>query len=400
MIAKSYETLKNPHLFEEWVQRGYEFHPHRSEGIYQLAKYFRIKGDHYKAYHYVMMGSAIPMPTDSLFIETDVYNGLFDYEKSILDYYVKSDRTEGMRSSVQFMLKLGYFQANVISNLKFYVKPINATRTRFTLPSPFGPEYTASAISLITYPIANVRFVNYRVVDGEFVTPNGESLTENASFNLATGELIAKMDDTTVSLPLVDNHIRGLEDVRVYTNAKGHLGFTATVHTFEERCVNILRGDYSPSGSYSNCVSLKSPTGRTCEKNWLPIADTNMMIYSWHPLTLVDSSGSILGARKTPPMFSMFRGSAPPIRVNGVWWALVHFVDYEHRRKYYHVVVELNTEMMPTRITLPFVFVSPEIEYCLSMRYAESKLYCYAGINETDPSEFAIPSSEFTWISL
>lgn len=400
MIARSYESLNQPYLFEEWVQRGYEFHPKRSEAIYQLAKYFRVKGDHYKAYHYVMMGSAIPMPADSLFIETDIYNGLFDYEKSILDYYVKSDRTEGMMSSVRYMLKLGHFQPNVLSNLKFYVKPVRATRTRFTLPSPFGPEYTASAISLIAYPIANVRFVNYKVVDGEFVTPNGESLTENASFNLATGELIARMDERTVDLPQFDNHIRGLEDVRVYTNARGHLGFTATVHTYESRCVNILRGDYSPGGSYSNCVSIRSPTGRTCEKNWLPITDTDTMIYGWHPLTIVDSEGAILKTQPTPPMFSMFRGSAPPIRVNGSWWALVHFVDYEHRRKYYHAVIELNAYMTPIRMTLPFVFVSPDIEYCLSMRYADSTLYCYAGINETDPSEFAIPVIEFTWISL
>ena len=72
MIAKTYDVLKDPLKFEEWVQRAYEFHPRRAEAIYALAKYFRIKGDHYKAMHYIRLGKSIPMTTDSLFIEKDV----------------------------------------------------------------------------------------------------------------------------------------------------------------------------------------------------------------------------------------------------------------------------------------------------------------------------------------
>jgi hypothetical protein len=82
------------------------------------------------------------------------------------------------------------------------------------------------------------------------------------------------------------------------------------------------------------------------------------------------------------------------------WWALVHIVEYDTIRKYHHCLVELSLDMKPTKITLPFVFVAPGIEYCLSMRNSGSTLYCYAGINETDVSEFAIPHSEFTWVSL
>lgn len=400
MIAKSYDTLKQPYLFEEWVQRAYDFYPRRAEGLYALVRSLRERGHHYKAYHYLQLGKAIPMPTDNLFIETDVYTGLFDYEQSLLDYYVKSDQKEGLNSSVRFLLKQGYYQQNVVSNLKFYVAPIQSTRTLLQIPNPFGGDFKPSAVSLLVYPLANIRFVNYTVVNGAFTTPNGISLCENACFNLQTCELVGKMDESTVALPTIPHHIRGLEDIRVVAGTTDPFVFTATVHNYEKGVVRILRGRYSSSGTFSECAILPSPTGRMCEKNWLSIAGTDTLIYEWHPFTLVDTTGRIVKTVKTPPMFSMFRGSAPPVRVGDSWWTLVHFVDYTGSRNYYHVVVELKNDLTPVRMTLPFVFVSAGIEYCLSMRYANSTIYCYAGINETDISEFAIPISEFTWIRI
>jgi tetratricopeptide (TPR) repeat protein len=400
MIAKSYASLNKPFQFEEWVEKAYDMYPHRAEAMYALTKYYREKGQPYKAYHYLQIGKSIPLPNDSLFIETDVYNGLFDYEQTILDYYVKSDPKEGLHSCVRYMLKMGYFHANVVANLKFYAKPVNSVRTRLQIPSLFGDDFKPSAVSLISYPIANVRFVNYTVKDGAFITPNGLSLCENASINLVTSELISKMDESTVGLPTVPHTIRGLEDIRVYGNMNGQLEFTATVHNYEKDKVRILHGTYSLQGSYSDCVILPSPKGAMCEKNWLAVAGTNTFIYEWYPFTLLNRTGDVISTTPTPPMFSLFRGSAPPIRMGAKWWALVHIVDYDTIRKYYHCLVELSVDMRPLQITLPFIFVASGIEYCLSMRNSGSTLYCYAGINETDVSEFAIPHSEFTWVSL
>jgi len=399
MISKSYLTLGDQYQFEEWALRGYEFHPKRAEGIYQLAKYFREKGQHFKSYHYILVGQSIPMPNDSLFIETDVYNGLFDYEQSVLDFYVRKDRTDGLKSSVTYMLKLPHFFPNVVSNLRFYAQPLKGTKKPIILPKVFGDDFTASAISVISYPIANVRFVNYKVIDGVFVTSEGISLCENACINIATQQVISKMDASTVGIPTVPHNVRGLEDVRVSTDETRKFVFTATVHDYEENAIRIMRGKYDLSGKYSDCIVLPSPTDRQCEKNWLPIAGSDTMIYQWHPFTIVSRSGVIQKTIPTPFMFSLFRGSAPPIRVADKWWALVHFVDYEGPRRYYHVLVEMDLDMKPVRITLPFVFLTAAIEYCLTIRYLESNLYFYAGINEADLFEFVTPVSEFTWTS-
>lgn len=398
MIAKCHRELGNIPKFEEWMLRAYEYRKERAESLYELARYFRQDGQHYKAYQYVVMGQKIPMSTDSLFIETDVYRGLFDYEQSVLDYYVKSNRYEGLRSSVHYMLKLGLHHPSVLYNLQYYTKPIVSERKRLTFPSVFGPSFSPSALSVLEYPFVNVRYVNYKVVDGNFITPEGLSLCENACFNIETGQLVAKMDEATVNLPVLDHTIRGLEDVRGYFDKNGTSCFTATVHNYDKD-IRILQGKYT-TGQYKDCRVLPSPHGRHCEKNWLPINGTDMFIYDWHPLTLVDSSGTIVKEIQTAPMFSNFRGSAPPIKMDGKWWTLVHMVDYGPPRKYYHCLVELNTDFVPTRISMPFTFVSPAIEYCLSFRHVNDTLHFFAGINETALSRFIVQLTEFTWNTL
>jgi glycosyltransferase involved in cell wall biosynthesis len=395
MIAKCHRELGNISKFEEWMLRAHAYRKERAEPLYELARHFRETGQHYKAYQYVVMGQTIPMSTDSLFIETDVYRGLFDYEQSVLDYYVKSDRYEGLRSSVHYMLKLGLHHPSILYNLQYYTKPLISERKRLTFPSIFGPSFSPSALSVLEYPFVNVRYVNYKVVNGNFITPEGLSLCENACFNIETGQLIAKMDETTVGLPVRDHTIRGLEDVRGYSDKNGTPCFTATVHNYDKG-IRILQGRYI-TGEYKDCKVIPSPYGRHCEKNWLPINGTDQMIYDWHPLTIVDSSGTIVKKIQTPPMFANFRGSAPPIRMDGKWWSLVHMVDYGPPRKYYHCIVELNDDFTPTRISMPFTFVSPAIEYCLSFRRVDETLHFFAGINETALSRFIVRLTEFTW---
>jgi len=395
MIAKCHRELGNIPKFEEWMLRAHAYRKERAESLYELAKYFRENGQQYKAYQYVIMGQAIPMSTDSLFIETDVYRGLFDYEQSILDYYVKSDRYEGLQSSVKYMLKLGLHHPSILYNLQYYTKPLISERRRLVFQSPFGPSFSPSALSVIEYPFVNVRYVNYKVQDGNFVTPDAISLCENACFNIETGQLVAKMDESTVGLPVIEHHIRGLEDVRGYSDKNGTPCFTATVHNYDKD-IRILQGKYT-TGEYKDCKVIPSPQGRHCEKNWLPINGTDKFIYDWHPLTLVDTNGTIVSQVQTPPMFSNFRGSAPPIRIDGKWWVLVHMVDYGPPRKYYHCLVELNSDLVPTRISMPFTFVSPAIEYCLSFRRVDDTLHFFAGINETALSRFIVRLTEFTW---
>lgn len=398
MIGQTYLSLGNIPSFEKYMLKAYEFRPGRSEPLYKLAKYFRENAKHYKAYQYTLMGLAIPTSTDSLFIEKDVYDSLFHYERSILDYYVKPNKREGARSTIEYLMRGTEYMQNVLSNLHFYMEPLSTNIQRLSLPLPFGKEYNPSAISVIEYPYANVRYINYWIDNGEYKTPRGEPVqTYNAYVNLDTMEVIRRMDDTTVGLPKRDHHIRGLEDVRVV----GH-EFTATVHDYDTN-VRVLRGRYNKdSGAYSNCKLLPSPLRRDCEKNWLMMEGTTDMIYDWHPLRIVDKSGQITVTHSSPNWFSLLRGSAPGKIYKNEMWVLTHFVEYSTPRKYYHCFVKLNKDTYkPIAVSLPFIFKSPSIEYCISFTVSScGQFRFYVSFNDSDPSVVTVDESSFEFLSI
>jgi glycosyltransferase involved in cell wall biosynthesis len=401
MIGECYLNLNSQTEFEDWMQRAHAYRKTRAESLYKLCKTFRIIGQHYKAYHYLQIGRSIPYPKDDvLFIEGDVYRGLFEYEASILEYYVHKENPRlGLESSIKYLLKMGQFTQNVISNLHFYVKSIKSEITPIILPSVFGEDFKPSAISVDNYPLANVRFVNYWIDNGEYKTKDScPVMTENAYMNIETGDCIAKMDDSSISLPRFNTHVKGLEDLRLYNDNK----FIAVSNReYKPNCVSLIQGTYDKTGKYEDVQVLKSPFNRGCEKNWLPVSGTNIFIYDWSPYTLCDINGIILRQLQTPPLFKIFRGSVPPFKVNDKYWCLVHFVEHSRPRKYYHSVIELDKALNPTRITLPFVFKSPSIEYCISaVPTDKNTIDFFVSFMDSNPCKVSISISDFEWISI
>jgi tetratricopeptide (TPR) repeat protein len=400
-IGDCWKGLGDVIQFEKYMQLAHKFRPHRVESIIKLAEHYRTVGQHYKSYHYISVGRSVPFPDkDVLFIESNVYNGLFDYEASIVEYYIYPER--GLKTSIIAMLRNGIqYQANMISNLKFYAKPLESRIENLNLPRPFGEDFTPSAISLDVYPMANVRYKNYWMANGEYFTKDSVPVqTHNAYINLETGEVICSMKDTSVTNPRFNTNVKGLEDVRLFTK-DDKLKFTATsVNEYAEGLVRVVSGDYNKDGIYSNVCVLKSPTDSSCEKNWLPISGTDNFIYGWHPYRIVNSNSETILQRKTPEFFTYLRGSAPPIKHGDRYWVLVHFVEYSKLRVYHHCLVELNNSYIPTKISIPFVFKSPSVEYCVSFRFVGNDLEFYASFMDNDPCKITIPINKFEWFNL
>jgi hypothetical protein len=405
-IGDLHKRMGNIIKFEEWMLRAFEFRKERAESIYKLAEHFRIVGQHYKSYHYIKLGINIPYPLhDALFIESNVYNGLFHYEASIIEYYVLPDKIQGVRSSVKALLAMTHLRDNIISNLQYYVKPIKSTLEQLVLEDVFSDKYRPSAISLDTYPFANVRFVNYWMENGDYKTNNGEDVdTQNAYMNLETGKCITKMKDD-VGMVKYPTNVKGLEDVRLYQEEGLH--FTATsVREYTEHRVCTMHGDYNKeTGEYSNVYAVRSPFNRECEKNWCAIPETGLFIYEWFPLNV----GKIIGnnfisaiKHATPNIFRLFRGSAPTRIHNNSLWALVHFTECSKPRKYYHCFVELELKTyMPKRMTLPFVFKSVGVEYCLSFDFKDdTTIRCYTSFMDSNPAIVEFKTDDLEWISI
>jgi len=389
-IGECYLALNNTEKFEEYMQKAYKFRPTRAEPLYKMAMHFRIIGDHYKSYSYIKKGEIIPYPSDVLFVESFPHRGGFLYEKSIVEFYIHPEKC--LKTSIHYLLKRFEYQDNVVSNLKFSVNSIPSTSTKLVLPNAFE-GFTPSAISLSEYPMANVRYINYWIENGEYKTKEPTVQTENAYVNLETGEYM-KLDDSSIELSRFPTNVKGLEDIRLYS-AGGIVKFTATSVREYSESVCVVQGSYP----YKDVRVLSSPFGIGCEKNWLPISNTNMFIYGWNPYRLVDEKSSVIKQIETPPFFSTFRGSCPPIKVDEKYWCMVHFIEHSKIRIYYHCLVELSKTLEPKRLTYPFTFRSNAIEYCVSMRF-DTELECYVSFMDKEPHKIRINPSEFMWISI
>lgn len=400
--GECYKFLNNIPKFEYWMQKAHAYRPWRAEPIYQLTQFFRVNSQLHKAYHYMEIGRKIGFPKDDvLFVEKFPYEGGFDYEASILDYYVHSDKKVGLYDSIKYLLRNGEHTNNVISNLKFYTSAIPAKHERVNIKSPFPPEFNASAISVLDYPYANSRFVNYQIQsNGSYKTPTGIVITRNAYINVETGESIPIEDPT----PLFESEIRGIEDLRLY-KVDGVTYFTSTSYKqYIKDKISIVAGTYDIENKRMiNVRGIKSPMNSNCEKNWVNIPNTHDFIYSWHPFRigrLVDDRLIIFKEIETPPLFHLFRGSAPPMKIGDKWQVLVHFVEYCVPRKYYHCFVEFNEDWKLLRVSLPFYFKHNAIEYCISTRHVGESIECYVSFNDCNPHKIIINKSTLEWVNL
>ena len=233
--------------------------------------------------------------------------------------------------------------------------------------------------------------------------PNGIVETKNAYFNLETMECISAFNEPK---NIANSHIKGLEDLRLYSK-DDKLYFTATtVGEFIPGKIAIAHGEYDYANkTYKDCVGIESPIGSECEKNWVHVPGTSEFIYGWYPLRI----GNIVGNKfkigttiSVPPFFNLLRGSASPIEVNGKWLVLTHFVEYCQPRNYYHCIVELDKETyFPTKVSFPFVFQKTGIEFCISGRYlGNNELEFFASSWDRDPFKKSLNLSSLQWVKL
>ena len=327
-IGRCYDHLKDEHQMEQWLNKAFEYHPKRAEPLYHLTKYFRIYSQHYKAYHYYLKGKDIPYPKDDLlFIEENVYKGLFDYENTILACYVNGKtKWDSLCDTISYINRnIPFFVHNVYDNIVFYAEPLtdfmyNGIYTKFMFPtyeelngdisaslsslssnvkvdptesipnqsliqSPSTQSnktsYIVSSCSIVPYSndnnkrfLLNTRYVNYTIdsrgcyhmtsSDGKIKTKNGMIYLNN---NYQPTESLKVMKENVQMYP---SNIEGLEDLRLFYH-QGHLKFTASSKniTNDDKIV-IAYGDYNEHlQQISNVTVLEPPRPSNCEKNWI-----------------------------------------------------------------------------------------------------------------------------------
>lgn len=428
-IGKCYDHLNKPNDMEYWMNKAFEFYPRKAEPLYHLTRYFREKSQHYKAYHYYLKGRNIPYPKDDvLFIENNVYEGLFPYEATILDCYVvgksKQDSLEGV---VDYINKgTPHYIQNVWDNLVYYVEPLvgSVYRGHYTkyLMRDLD-EFKASSTTLVPYSmeygkryLMNVRYVNYDITHtGAYVMrcPKNHVKTRNGRIFLnAAYQPTEDVVQLTEDYPRFDKNIEGLEDVRVFRH-DGRLRFTASSkNATDDDKIVIVCGDYDEH-QLSNVSVIESPRESGCEKNWIYVPsvsvnekykDSMNFIYGWSPFEIGRVKDGRLEIHTTYPscrLFERCRGSSPLVEYDGKMWAVVHYVKYVSPRIYSHSVVQFNRDTMrPERYTLPFCFRNNRIEYCLGFDIRDDVCAFTFSENDTAPGLITVPLGNLRFLSL
>jgi len=416
MIGRLYNELNNKVEMEYWCLKAYEFNKNRAENVYYLAKAFREMGQNYKAWHYVELGSKIKQTTDMLFLETDVYTHCFDYERTILNYYIKPHEH---KKSIDHLIKYyNKYGGHVYSNIQFYVEPLKSTIAPLKFPEKgdFVPTSTSFLRLQDGNYRLNVRYVNYRIQkDGSYLMMKDGVLSRDnkvktRNFTTIADPKFVPINELKEMIPEFHSkhqaHIEGLEDLRLYRNENNELHWIATSMEYShDGKIRQIKGKYNlDSYTLQNADSLVPPQPSSCEKNWIPIENSELIIYGWKPYRIgkiVDSHFISTQVQETPRYFEHVRGSSNIVEYKGSLWTLTHIVMYLTPRKYYHQLMRLNRETRKIEsYSLPFFFRTNHIEYCLSIDIQDDVLTAIVSQNDTNPILVKANLSDLTFIPL
>jgi tetratricopeptide (TPR) repeat protein len=416
-IGKCYDYLKKEYEMELWMNKAFDYRPTRAEPVYYLTKYFREHAQHYKAYHYYLKGRNIPFPKDDLlFIEHSVYDGLFDYENTIIGYYVNGKKVLG--DIVSYINKRKHNLVNVWDNIVFYLEPLQGEYSKLLFKD--HGNYKVSSCCIAPYSdrfLVNTRYVNYTInSNGNYHIRDADGIVRTKNGYVMLNSSYHPISDVTMMSEDYNKHpsnIEGLEDVRLYHH-QNKLKFSASSKnaTNDGRIV-IVSGDYSiEQNKIENVEVLQGPTLQNCEKNWIYVDESYLenkngkqnFIYRWHPLEIgsVEDNNilKIHTSFPTPFFFSNCRGSSPLVSYNNKLWAVVHFVRYSKPRIYYHAVLRFNRSMQPEAYSLPFCFCDTKIEYCLGFHIKDSVACFIFSRNDSDPSMILMELSKLKMIEI
>lgn len=383
-----------------WME-GVQCFPERLENLYEIIHYYRSNCKYVIAQRYYAMvqNQLKRSPYEQrtfLFMHRDVYDYKLDYEMTVMGYYCNPDHLDLAKLSMKVLqypaLPL-HLQQNVLSNYKFYVKPLTLTTTSayftpqffeaMTFPTLelFFPS-TPSMVQIDAHKVCVViRYVNYRIDpdSGCYITRDTietrnwiMALIRDDAATLPTWSLLSPGQFATYDCNY-DGRYVGIEDVRLWTSGD-RLCYNGTRGLPDGRIV-VETGDIVDGSSFvmrHHLTVLDHPV----EKNWVRATSTHM-VYSWHPLTVVtpESPETRKIQLPTPSWFQHVRGSCNAVAMdNDELWFLCHVVSYESRRYYYHLVVMLDaTTFALRRYTRLFTFEQPStVEYALGFIYEPS----------------------------
>ena len=356
---------------------AYSSRPTRAEPLYDLAAYYRLKGENAAAFLFADKGLAIPRPDDLLFVEDSIYTHNLASEFSIVAWYTPA-RAKG--AEVCNRLALDRSAAPEVRNLArrnlfFYAQPLNELAPSFEAKSfdfepPVGWYATNPSITNHDGQLwATIRAVNsVREPSGRYVY-EGKIRTRNFLARLSEDLSVASCRELRgLPEPAADHVVAGLEDMRLFS-WRGYLQAVACTRQLDPR--SRAQQVLCPIDGDDPMVL---PSGEAHEKNWMPLvgfddSPDNLNFIHWcDPTRILDAEGR--PTRESTPAFAAdnFRGGSQAIPFDEGWLALVHEVkDDGGPRTYQHRFIWLDEELSLKKVSPRFTFGKGPIEFAAGL---------------------------------
>ena len=386
-IGRCYNWLNQKEMAIAYWLLAYDYFPKRLENIYEIIHYYRNESKHKLAYEFYKMAckqleGVDRSKIDYLFLQNDVYDYKLDYEYSIVGYYYNPDNIDIARLSMRVLCANSIedsIMKNVLSNYKFYCKPLEMTEIPLeglVLDEGFNTS-TPSFCMHNGEMVINRRHVNYYIDDNGGYINREHIVTKNMITYLGkTFELKYNSD--------FDGRYKGLEDIRLFEH-------NGTTHFTANRGIpdGTMKVEYGTIDYENECVNssflTKTDGYSKTEKNWVLFADETLrVVYNWWPMTTyeIGHANTLINKREiqVPRFFELLRGSTNGIKVDNETWFIAHTVSYEDRRYYYHILVAFADNKV-TRWSKFFTLEGEKVEYVL-------------GFVQTKPDEFTIGYSK------
>lgn len=120
--SKTDATTFTDDEIEKVLMDGWNFMRDRSECLYELAKFFRMKGNYAKGFMYASIGAKIPFPKNRvLFMHKDVYTWRLKDELSICSHYL-GKYTLAIRYNQKILRTM--FEQRILDNMKYSVNEV------------------------------------------------------------------------------------------------------------------------------------------------------------------------------------------------------------------------------------------------------------------------------------
>lgn len=336
-ITLCYIALNKPDKADGYALRAFHFRPTRVESLYAACKWHRERGENLKAWSFLQIGCRITKPkNDVLFVETTPYEWGWDYEYSILAYYIENASRKILKDPVgnlvclrKIIASLGtaetrgrgmpcYVFDNILENVKHYAELLPSSFPRSDMQPLIIPGFTSSTAGVVRISsdmkLRHTRQVDYRInrENGCYILrPDGcvgSTCTLKVNDDGPWRQVV--IDTTGIEGTHRDTLIKGVEDIRFFTLApcKAPLRSTVSDDSITTRIpTDIAEGEYTRvyglGTTVEHSIDGKSqmillevnlermvafpirriPRVFDCEKNHAPIMGTDLCVHSWGP---------------------------------------------------------------------------------------------------------------------